>query len=196
MKVEWIKKIWACLVAPKDSIKKLNPLEGRLLYGLVFLVRFFVLALPVWIVALTGFESYWLETVVARLVVLVLNLLGYGAVFVAQVSEGIGIPGLVLAGKPTGIVWDCVGWKSFFAFIALVIAVPEINWEKRLKALWLLPVLFVVNILRIASVVIVGYYWPFAFNVAHALLWQWGLVLVVLLLWVVWLRIIYNIEKN
>lgn len=183
-----LKRFWKIIVAPGKSTEGLNGTERRLAHILVFLARFCLFALPLWIIAIFGIRVYWLQALTARLAAALLAVIGYGATFVASVSEGIAIPGVVLGGKTIGIVWDCVGWKSMLAYLALVFAVPGVDWKLQRRALWFIPVLLVINILRVATVVLVGYRWPHLFGLVHALLWQWGLVAVVLVGWVWWLN--------
>ncbi|MBI4167466.1 MAG: exosortase/archaeosortase family protein [Candidatus Aenigmarchaeota archaeon] len=86
------------------------------------------------------------------------------------------------------IAADCTGWKSAVAYLALVLAVPKISNKKRLLALVGIPILYAVNVVRIAFLLWVAVNMGFGyFRVFHEYLWKLGLSLAVLVVWYAWL---------
>jgi len=85
------------------------------------------------------------------------------------------------------INWDCTGWKSLYALFALIVASP-FSPRKKAFGLLLLPALYAVNILRIWFMFYVASVNIEMFPFVHAVVWSWGLVAAVLLLWVFWMK--------
>ena len=78
----------------------------------------------------------------------------------------------------------CTGWKSVLLILALVAATPKNN---RRTALIFIPVILFVNIVRIVFMFWVASANLAYFELAHTLIWSWGMLLVVLGLWLFWL---------
>lgn len=87
------------------------------------------------------------------------------------------------------INWDCVGWKSMLAVFALVMS-TDCPLRRKMKGLAvLLPAVYLANILRIVFLVwYVAAYDIAYFAAVHAVLWSWGMVLIVAVSWASWLR--------
>lgn len=169
--------------------RKLSGREKKQLFLLVFLLRFLAFALPLWALLLLGVESYSIEKATARLVYLLIIALGYPAEFTEHMSPELLVPAVTLPGLQVGIIWDCVGWKSVLALLSLVWAVPGVENKKRLRALWLVPILLGLNVVRLATTIIAGYLWGGgAFDLVHLTLWRYGMMSIILLLWVWWMK--------
>ena len=97
-----------------------------------------------------------------------------------------------LAGEPFGffIDWDCVGWKSMFLFLSLILSTPGTSPRSFLKSFIFLPILYILNIARIIGVLAVvdmagiGY-----FDAVHGLLFGVVPTLYTLASWIVWVKI-------
>lgn len=75
------------------------------------------------------------------------------------------------------------------AFLALAIVVwpLPIPWKRRIMGLAVgVPILLVLNIVRVVSLYFVGADWPKAFDSMHNDIWQPAFVVAALLLWVGW----------
>lgn len=169
--------------------RSLQKNEARYLIALLFIVRFLALGLPLWALLASGFEYYPAEKATAYAVYLLLASLGYPAEFSAHASPELLVPAVTLGQMSVGIIWDCVGWKSALALLALVWAVPGVSNKKRLPALWLVPALLVLNIFRLATTILAGYLWGgWAFDLVHLTLWRYGLTIIIFLLWVGWMK--------
>ncbi len=161
--------------------------ERKLWFVLKFFVRFVLLAAPLYFIMESSQSFYVWEKVIADQTILLLS----PAVNV-NLTEEYGMPVLHLEGfdTPIGIDRSCTGYRSFIAFLALVFAVPNVAWKKRLKPL--VPAFFVVyavNLFRIVTTILVGFYFGVtAFEFAHMLLWRWALTLTILGMWVYWFK--------
>lgn len=158
----------------------------RLVDALIFLIKFNLLAIPLYILLYLNFSYQPLQNLVAFLSYKTLKMLGI------QVSLS-GSLLTVVEGFKISLVeisMDCTGWKSLYALAALTIATP--GFKTKRKAIFLilaLPFVFFVNIFRIAitsylSLVLE----PVSFGLFHDIFWQWGLILAVLGVWVLWLK--------
>lgn len=83
---------------------------------------------------------------------------------------------------------DCTAWKDMVAFVAMITAVPKVSWKKRLNGLALLPMIYAVNLTRLASLLVLGNWKPEFLGLVHNVLWIGGTLLFMLLLWAVWLK--------
>jgi exosortase/archaeosortase family protein len=96
------------------------------------------------------------------------------------------------------VSWDSTGWKSLYAMTALILATP-LNRSYKLKFLAIaLPVIFIVNILRIVTTTMISTaYGMQYFDFVHLFLWREGLISAVVALWAIWLwRERHNIIKD
>jgi len=142
------------------------------------MLRFVALAFPFNLLLKYESLSGWLRVMVAEDTVKLLNFFGK-----LSAADGFWIKTAVIE---INVIPACTGWRSVAAFLALVLAVPNVSWEKRVKALVAVPVIYFVNLGRLASLV-------FAAEIGktkliHDFLWREGLVFLVLFLWVIWWR--------
>jgi exosortase/archaeosortase family protein len=161
---------------------KLDKRQRRLYGTLVFLLRLLALSIPLYIIIAfldLGFLQAW---TVSQMVWL-LNALG----FAAQAS---GFLITVQPGFSFFISQDCTAWKSMLFFLALVLAVPKVQWKKRVLGLALgLPVIWIANLSRVVAIVWAQQnYGESAAMLLHDYLWGLGLVALVFVLWLLWLR--------
>ncbi|MFA4819396.1 MAG: exosortase/archaeosortase family protein [Candidatus Aenigmatarchaeota archaeon] len=156
----------------------------KLLHLLKFFVKFNLFAIPLYIILLAGFEWTWLEQFVANVVTVMLQSLGFSPTMNGML---ISIP--IRDGNWAAVInWDCTGWKSMLAFFALVMA-TEFPLKRKLAGLVLIPVIFVINLLRIVFM----FFYVKTFDLAyyqtvHAVVWSWGLIAAIIVLWLLWLR--------
>lgn len=86
------------------------------------------------------------------------------------------------------IVQDCLGWKSMSMFVALVYASTKRTLEYANYIIGGLAVLFAANIVRVYSTIYLAEAGIISFEVVHGILWRWSLTVIVLGLWIYWLR--------
>lgn len=115
-----------------------------------------------------------------------LNMLGYS--FEQQ--------GFLLIGESTNylITRDCLGWKSMAAFVALIFAsADDLRKEAKILLTGIIG-LAAANILRIVSTVILSEVGIISFDIVHTFLWRWGMTLLVLSIWYLWLTDRLSVE--
>jgi len=146
-----------------------------------FLVAFNLLALPMYAVILSGTQLPILQSIVASIVDAVLNAMSYSTSLsgmVIRVASPVAVDVAIDA--------DCTGWKSMYAYAALVLATPlAMGWRKRTKLVVIgMSALFVLNIARIVSTVAAASVFGVAvLDVVHTVLWREGMIIAVVLLW-------------
>lgn len=83
---------------------------------------------------------------------------------------------------------DCLGWKSVSAFTALIYASSK-RFRNHLKTVLTGSIaLIIANIIRIISTIWLTELGIVSFDIIHTFLWRWGMTLLVLLIWYLWLR--------
>jgi len=170
-----------------------NPIQGgeltqtqqRLWKVFVFLLRRLVLSIPLYVIlALPIGLLSPLQNLAAGNTFWMLSYAGYS---VSQNSNIITIgseePFTFVIGE------DCTAWKSMLFFFALIFAVPGALMKKRLLGLIIgISLIWAGNLARIFMIVLVQQtYGTQAAMFLHSILWQAGLIALVLVLWVLWL---------
>ncbi|MEK6887439.1 MAG: exosortase/archaeosortase family protein [Candidatus Aenigmatarchaeota archaeon] len=164
--------------------QRISQRNEKLLHLLKFFVKFNLFAIPLYIILLSKFEWAWLEQFVVSIVTPILQLLGYNPTVHDLL---ISIP--IKNGSWGAVInWDCTGWKSMLAFFALIMA-TEFPLRRKLAGMVLIPVIFVINLLRIVFM----FFYVRTFDLAnyqtvHAVVWSWGLIATIIVLWLLWLR--------
>jgi len=153
---------------------------------LVFMLRFLVLAIPLHMLLWLNFDAHLLQVVTVNSVAFLLSLAGVS-------YEVVDVFLLVDCGSfvwAIEIIKDCVGWKSFMAVCGLIFAVRNVALKRRMiGVLAALPLIYVGNAFRIFTSIylsiVFGYEW---FDFIHNVLWQGGLIALVIAIWWVWLE--------
>jgi len=166
------------------SSKKLQ--QKKLLEVLKFIIFFNLLAIPMYLVLYFNLSFDPLRDFLAFLTTKFLSMLGINAA-----QENLFVD--VLANNQLlkiDISFDSTGWKTLYCLFALAIATPKRKIKNKLKFLAVgLPVLFILNFLRIATTILVAVIFGFKyFEVVHIFLWREGLIAAVVIIWYLWLR--------
>ena len=169
----------------KKTTRKFTPFQLRLWAALVFLSRFAVLAIPFHMILWTNFDAFFLQAIVAKGV---FYLLSFSGIFVTQADNFLYVQTPFL--WSIEIIKDCVGWKSFLAFAGLVFAVRGASTKTRIVGVFLgAPVIFFGNIIRIYTSIYASLIFGVeTFQLIHDVLWQWGLIMIVLMAWLCWMK--------
>lgn len=94
---------------------------------------------------------------------------------------------LVGSGPDYLITRDCLGWKSMAAFVALVFASAEkMRREAEILVIGVVG-LALANVVRVVSTIILSEAGVISFDVVHTFLWRWGMTILVLVIWYLWL---------
>ena len=81
---------------------------------------------------------------------------------------------------------NCTGLFVMFIYLAALVAYPSGLREKILGVALGLVALFTLNVVRVASLVVLGAARPDMLNVAHYLVWQSLMIVIALCLWLFW----------
>ncbi|MBI2971530.1 MAG: exosortase/archaeosortase family protein [Candidatus Aenigmarchaeota archaeon] len=150
----------------------------------VFLVKLAVFSLPIYAILLTGYQSALLMHLTTDISFWFLKATGMQA----ELVDGTIVIPVENGSWGAYVSWDSTGWKSALALLSLIFA-TDFTLRKKLMGLLLVPVVYAANILRIWFMFFaVSTYGIEAFPVLHLTVWSWGLVAVVLVLWVVWMK--------
>ena len=178
----------------KSSTKKGKSIDkNNLKLILWFLVRFNILAIPLYAILYLNLSFESLQSLIAQIIGILLKLFGYSIAqnnYVISTLVGNTIQNIEVS-------FDSTGWKSLYALMALVLAVPKMDLGKKLKFLLVgLPSVFILNLLRILTTIVIALEFGFQyFDVVHLFLWREGLIIAVIAIWYVWLkRERYNIR--
>jgi len=167
--------------------KKLNSRQQGLLSALEFLVRLLLLSIPLYVIIGLGINLIALQVAVAGQSGYILQAMGFHVV-----QNGPFITSSIPGGGPFHFLIneDCTGWKSMLFLFALIFAVPGIAMRKRLIGLAIgLPVIWLGNLARVVGVVLAERaYGAENALLLHDYLWQMGMVALVLIIWMAWMR--------
>lgn len=149
-----------------------------------FFIKFNLFAIPLYVILYEGWTLVELQHFIASVTMSALTAMGYNPSIHDLI---ISIP--VRNGDWAAVInWDCTGWKSLLAFFALVMATDYPNKRKALGLL-LLPVVFAINLLRIVFMFFYVRTFDLAhYQLVHSIVWSWGLILTILVLWVIWMK--------
>lgn len=122
--------------------------------------------------------SLALRTFYAAVTGWVLNVFGAGVVI-----EGTDIVG---TGFSISVVTACTGLFVTGLFITAVAAFP-VSWHARLLGAVIgILGLFVLNVVRLASLFYIGTHWPSVLDIAHQLVWQSIVIVAAVSIWLFW----------
>lgn len=160
--------------------------KNRLKFILWFLLRFNLLAIPLYLAIYTDFSFPPLQTSIAQITAAILKIQGYNIIQNNQTMLT-DVDGSIYSIE---VSWDSTGWKSLYALAALVMAVSASNIKNKLKFLSMgLPMIFVLNLIRILTTILIALNFGFQyFEIVHTLLWREGLIIAVVVLWYFWLK--------
>ncbi len=166
-------------------LPKLTKEQERLWRTLQFIIRFTVFSIPLYLIIWLNIGMMPLQFLVADHAFWAIDAYGYSVSMDGLLmSVGQDSPFMFLIGE------DCTGWKSMLAFVALVIATLGVSLRKRALGIAVgIPLIYLGNLARILLVVMAeaAYGYDAALFI-HDWLWQAGLIALVLVLWLGWLR--------
>ncbi len=90
------------------------------------------------------------------------------------------------------IVEECTGIYEAFIYGAAVLSFPT-TWIKKGIGVGVgVPILYVINLARIAVLLLVGHYQPGLFEFMHLYFWQVTLVVMILSVWLLWAKLVVS----
>src|SRR6267378_2394751 len=150
--------------------------------GIHFAVVFTVLAVAVFLAYREEFLGRWLEDLTA---------LTASASFWTLERMGIGVEqkGTVIShagGFAYEIYYRCTGFLPGCCLAVSILAYPG-NWRRKLIGLALgIPLVFLLNLLRLVHLFVIGVASPEWFDFAHRYAWEGAMILAVVGLWLAW----------
>ncbi|MFP6639282.1 MAG: exosortase H [Myxococcota bacterium] len=85
------------------------------------------------------------------------------------------------------IIDECTGIYEMLIFAAAVLAFPTSWRDKGLGILMGCPLIYLFNVIRIAMLIVVGRYWPNAFEFMHIYFWQATMIVMITTVWLLWI---------
>lgn len=157
-----------------------------------FLIKFNLLAIPMYLILIHGFQFYPMQSVLTDVVYTTFKSSGYWIersdlkLMLFAPAEPPGPPRV----ETLVMGFDCTAWKTMYAFAALVIASPVAGKRKKLNFIILGSLLlFGLNIVRLITTVFAAYTIGFeSLNFMHTILWREGLIIALIALWFMWLK--------
>ncbi len=155
-------------------------------------VIWFVLLLSVFSVLLGFFNQKFsselteFEKITAQIITFILNLFGLQAV-----CSGVNI---FLPKTDFSIVEECTGVWETIIICSAFLSYPAKFSKKLLGISLALPIIYFLNILRILVVSVIVNAYPESFEFLHLYLWQIITILIILLIWISWIKIIVKSE--
>ncbi len=160
--------------------------SGKIETILEFLIKFNLLAIPLYAAIFYGIEFLPLQKMTAFLSYILLQSMGYNVELQGTVLtfNGSQFSSNIL------IDTDCTAWKSMYALAALMIASPAMNDRKKLVYILIgMSAVYASNILRIVSTIcIADALGPQYMDIIHTLLWREAMIFVVIIVWYTWLK--------
>lgn len=152
---------------------------------LFFLAKLNLFAVPLYAMLLLDVQFAALQSATRDITFYLLNVLG-----LSPSASGYLISIPIQNGNWAALInWDCTGWKSLLAFAALVFATGRPLKNKVHGLAVFLPLIFAVNIARIIFMFLYVRTFDIAYyQFVHAMVWSWGMIFVILLSWVVWMK--------
>jgi len=105
-------------------------------------------------------------------------------------------PVLALNKLSIRVVSDCLGLSEILILISVIVAFPA-NYKKKLLGIFFgIPVLYVINFLRVMFIAVLGNWNPKTFKFMHIYFWQVAGILIVGGIWFFWIEKIVKYEKE
>jgi exosortase/archaeosortase family protein len=177
-------------------LKNLTPKNQKMYKTMTFFWRLIILSIPLYIILTFAIDLGFLQQIIATQSYWMFTFTGFA---VAQDGPAltVGLDNEYQQPFYFIISEDSTGWKSMLFMFALVFAVPEIHNRKRLLGLLLIPAVWVGNLARIWVIVVIERVYGYqAAILAHDYLWRIGLIVLVLGLWLLWLKYMKPISKK
>ena len=148
----------------------------------LFLLKFNLFLIPFYAIIFLDVDFYSVQIFIAKSIVYVLKLFGLKAFnvdfFVYLGQEGF----------PIDISRDCTGWKSLYSLLAIVLASPGTLKKKKDFLIRWLPVMFMINAIRVFSTIIVGFLFGFQLMDPVHSVWQYLTIVSIIAIWYLYIR--------
>jgi archaeosortase B (VPXXXP-CTERM-specific) len=93
------------------------------------------------------------------------------------------------------IIHECTGVFAMIITVSSIIAYPAEKKQKILGILFVIPFIYLLNIIRLEALIYVGIYYNDLFDFVHSYLWQGTFIIFVILAWFLWIDLVVNHER-
>jgi len=153
--------------------------KDLILTFLDFVLMLNLLSIPLYVFISFDVQLKFLKNFEAFLVSRLLNFLGLNS----KAEENF----ILIDNKIYEISWDSTGWKSLYTLFSLIMSTPIYNRRKIKPIIVGLSLLFLFNIVRIATTIYFSYKQIYSFDFLHLGLWRWGSIGFLLFIWFIFL---------
>jgi len=157
---------------------------------ILFLVKFNLLLIPFYGVIIFDINFYPVQEWFANFIGSVLRVFGY--------NVEIDWIFIYIEDLPViDISRDCIGWKSVYSVIALVLASPGLLKKKLKFLVYWIPGLLLINIVRVVGTILIGLkFGAYYLDIIHKFVWQEIMIVVIIGVWYLWLRKVIKLNKK
>lgn len=161
------------------------------------IVRFYLIFPPLFLIIILSYsfalsfikpQVNWISSRTAVVLGFILNLFG--------MSANTSGPLLTLQKFSIRVVTECTGLCEMLIFLAALLAYPSSFKKKMLGVLFGIPLLYIVNIIRMIFITVVGNWYPQTFNFMHLYFWQVVGILIIGGVWLFWIEKIVKYERE
>ena len=157
--------------------------QEKLLRLLKFLIKFNLLAIPIWIILFLNIQLTPLKEITAAIIFGFLQILGIPATLNGTLLTLQAIDGTFAA----QILWICIGWESMYILFALIFA-TDFSLSRKVSGLVFLPIIYGINILRIVFILsFIVIFGSTYFDLLHTI-WSFIFAALLLMFWFYWMR--------
>jgi exosortase H (IPTLxxWG-CTERM-specific) len=94
------------------------------------------------------------------------------------------------------IIAQCTGIFTMAIFLSAVLAYPCRLKEKAIGIAMGMPIIFLINLIRVVSLFYIGLYFPDVFDMAHHVFWQCLMIFSAVVLWLFWAEKFVNVPEH
>jgi archaeosortase B (VPXXXP-CTERM-specific) len=173
----------------KSARAKLKSHRAIVKFCLIFLALLLVLAFVFpFLTDKFNPQLTWLMAATAEVTGWCLRLLGLAARVNGRI---VSLPNFSIE-----VVGECTGLYEMLIFLAAVIAYPS-GWRKKVLGAGLgIPLLYLINIVRMVFITAVGNWSPSSFEFMHLYFWQVAMILIIVAVWVLWIEKVVHRERK
>jgi archaeosortase B (VPXXXP-CTERM-specific) len=103
---------------------------------------------------------------------------------------------VIFGGFSVQIIEECTGLYEILIYAAAVLAFPTTLVRKGIGIVLGAPLLYAVNVLRIAFLMFAGRFYPATFDFMHLYFWQATLILMITSVWLLWIFAVVRYEAT
>ena len=87
------------------------------------------------------------------------------------------------------VIDECTAVYSSMVYASAILAYPA-SWKSKGIGLLGIPILYVLNLIRLVVLILVGIHYPDIFEFVHVYLWQGTFIIFIILIFLLWINII------